>query len=146
MTETLKIKGKITAIRNDKAGFQLDSNEWFSNNFVKVTNQKGDEVEVEYKVNEYNGKNYKNYSKINTLNSVPSFKTLGNSHYKENNEAKALTMLVSYSKDLVKAVLDRKPNAELDSVMLTTDIAVWKSYNYFKKQLNGDNNEKPNNE
>lgn len=136
--ETKTFHIKATKQRTNNYSICSMDDLWFSG-FGQIPVKKGDRVEVEYTTD---GR-WKNIQNIKVLTpSENEFKTANELNEKPNE--KAVTMLVSYVKDLVCAQIEAKAGKQelsinaLDVLFDGANAEVWKSYDFFKKKLNGE--------
>ena len=124
MTEAKKIIGTVKSVSQKEKGWTINVNGiWYGYWKGKVPiPKKGDNVEFDFTTNDAG------------WNNIGEFKVTGSTGQvaKEAREDKALTMLVSYAKDLVIA----KENLTMDSA----SEVIWASYDYFRNKLQGGQN------
>lgn len=90
------VKGIIKVLKKNKKGFQLDNEQWYSNDYLpELLARKGDEVEVKYKVN--NG--YNNYEEVKVLSKATP------QEGGKVNLPRETTMYTSYAKDIFVAMM-----------------------------------------
>jgi hypothetical protein len=142
MAEKQKLitEGTVKSLRKDGKGLQLNDGSWYSSSYFhgKLPN-KGDQIELAYTLGGENNQ-YKNLCEVKVkqaaaftpANQLPVFQ-------KEAREDKALTMLVSYSKDIVTETMkyscEKKLDFDLKAVFKMANEQVWESYEYFKGRL-----------
>ena len=138
MTETLNTKGIVKSIKKDGKGLQLTDGNWYSG-FAQLECSKGDEVEITYVVNGQ----WKNIKTITTTKKA----TVSQSEARED---KAKTMLVSYAKDLVVAMIQYAAHNEKEfdlkeSLKLASE-GIVESYESIAQQIEGKKNQEDKNE
>jgi len=139
-TEIFLTEGKVTAVSQKgghKYGLCLDGTNWY-NGYGAPKAYKGDTVKIEFEKDGI----WNVIKQVTVLEKAKVPELTPASEYKPMTGDKALTMLVSYAKDLVVSKIYQGATNPIDEMFDAANNEVWRSYNFFKNKLNNENENK----
>lgn len=132
--ETNSTIGIVQTLKTDRKGIKM-ADQWYSSFDKEVPCKQGDQVKVDYTITQKGERTYRNWTKIEVMQSSKPLQEF----QKEAREDKALTMLVSYAKDVVVATINHATasNVAIDTnkIWEESNSKIWASYKFMQEKL-----------